>query len=256
MKVRASSRTGEKLKIEWLIELSKWKRPLGPAGFMAWSVTLPISGNSRLANHKMLSALLVQEICSAIHALLLLTSVQPSTSASIVSLKNLRAKSTARAVSSESMTTVFPSAATSAPPYDQSNGYSQPWLSPKPCPSSKPKGWSLAFNFLPTSYSSSQVSGNFLTPTSANQSVRQFISWPILLNGIAFHLPFSSTASLPASYQPPWALPTSSAMSPTSRYFSPNWITWSRPFIVISAPEPVSAMVLIRVGRLPTLVTS
>jgi hypothetical protein len=64
----------------------------------------------------MLSALLVQEICSAIHALLLLTSVQPRASSSIVSLKNLRQKSTARAVSSESMTTVLPSGATSAPP--------------------------------------------------------------------------------------------------------------------------------------------
>jgi hypothetical protein len=116
MKARASSRTGEKLKIEWLIELSRWKRPFGPAGFMAWSVTLPISGNSRLANHRMLSALLVQEICSDIHALLLLTSVQPSTSSSIVSLKNARQKSTARAVSSESMTTVLPSGATSVPP--------------------------------------------------------------------------------------------------------------------------------------------
>src|SRR5262245_44256197 len=93
MKARASSRTGEKLKIEWLIELSKWKRPFGPEGFMLWAVALPISGNSRLANQRMLSALLVQEICSAIQALLLLTSVQPSTSASIVSLKNLRAKS-------------------------------------------------------------------------------------------------------------------------------------------------------------------
>ncbi len=45
-------------------------------------------------------------------------------------------------------------------------------------------------------------------------------------------------------------------MSLTSRYFSPNWTTWSRPFIVMSAPDPVSAIVLIRVGRLPTLVDS
>src|SRR6201987_3633760 len=122
MKARASSVTGEKSKIEWLIRLSRWKRPFGPAGFIAWSVTLPISGNSRLADHRMLSALLVQEICSAIHALLLLTSVQPSTSSSIVSLKNLRQKSTAPAVSWESITSVLPPAATSAPPYDQSNG--------------------------------------------------------------------------------------------------------------------------------------
>jgi hypothetical protein len=33
-------------------------------------------------------------------------------------------------------------------------------------------------------------------------------------------------------------------------------MTWSRPFIVTSAPDPVSAIVLIRVGKLPTLVTS
>src|ERR1700730_8932902 len=115
----------------------------------------------------MLSALLVQEICSANHALLLLTSVQPSTSSSMQSLKNLRAKSTARAVSSESMTTVLPSSSTSCPPYDHNSGYIQPWLAPKPWPSSEPNGWSLAFSFFPTSYSSSQVSGNFLTPTSA-----------------------------------------------------------------------------------------
>src|SRR5882762_4844344 len=72
----------------------------------------------------------------------------------------------------------------------------------------------------------------------------------MLAKGIAFHLPSTTTASLPALYQPPCALPTSSAMSPTSRYLLLNWITCSRPFIVMSAPEPVSAIVLIRVGRL------
>src|SRR6201999_3190122 len=103
-----------------------------PAGFCAWSVTLATSGNSRLANHRMLSALLVQEICSAIHALLLLTSVQPSASSSIVSLKNARQKSTARAVSSELITTVLPSAATSAPPEDHTSGASHPRVVPPP----------------------------------------------------------------------------------------------------------------------------
>src|ERR1041384_2587910 len=122
MKARASCRAGEKLKIEWLIGLSRWNRPFGPAGFLPWAVTLPISGNSRLANHRMLSALLVQEIWSAIQALLLLTSVQPRQSSSIVSLKKARQKSTARAVSSELITTVLPSAATSAPPKDHSSG--------------------------------------------------------------------------------------------------------------------------------------
>src|SRR4029078_7487529 len=99
-----------------------------------------MSGKSRLANHRMLSALLVHEICSAIHALLLLTSVQPRQSSRQQSLKNLRAKSSARAVSSESMTTVLPSASTSCPPYDHHRGYIQPWLSPNPWPNSKPNG--------------------------------------------------------------------------------------------------------------------
>src|SRR5258708_38230316 len=113
---------GGKLKIEWETELIGWNRPFGPVGFCAWSVTLAISGKSRLASQRMLWALLVHEICSAYHALLLLTSVQPRTSSSIVSLKNLRAKSTARAVSSESMTTVLPSGSTACPPYDHNSG--------------------------------------------------------------------------------------------------------------------------------------
>ncbi len=33
-------------------------------------------------------------------------------------------------------------------------------------------------------------------PTSANQSVRQFMSWPTLPNGIAFHLPLTITEFL------------------------------------------------------------
>src|SRR5215467_15897781 len=101
MNAIASSFTGEKLKIEWLIESSRWNRPFGPAGFCAWSVTFAISGKFLFANQRILSALLVQEICSAIQALLLLTSVQPRTSSNIVSLKNFRQKSTACAVSAE-----------------------------------------------------------------------------------------------------------------------------------------------------------
>ena len=73
--------------------------PFGPFGFCAWSVTLAMSGKSRLANHRMLSALLVQEICSAIHALLLLTIGPAEHVLEHASWKNLRAKSTARAVS-------------------------------------------------------------------------------------------------------------------------------------------------------------
>jgi hypothetical protein len=48
-------------------------------------VTLAISGKSRLATIRIDIALLVQEICSPKNALLLLTSVHPSTSSSIVS---------------------------------------------------------------------------------------------------------------------------------------------------------------------------
>src|SRR6516165_7530821 len=83
MNATASSLTGEKLKIEWLIESSRWNRPFGPAGFCAWPVTLAMSGKFFFANQRMLSALLVQDICSDIHALLLLTSVQPRTSEQI-----------------------------------------------------------------------------------------------------------------------------------------------------------------------------
>src|SRR5216683_1305260 len=109
-------------KIEWQSGFSMWKRPFGPFGFSDWSITLAMSGKSRLADHRIDSALLVQEICSDRKALLLLTSVQPSTSSNMVSLKNLRQKSTARAVSSESITMVLPSASTSRPPYDHRSG--------------------------------------------------------------------------------------------------------------------------------------
>src|SRR5215469_5705225 len=114
----------------------------------------------------------------------------------------------------------------------------------------------FVFSFLPTSCNSSQVSGNLATPTSLNQSVRQFINWPMLQNGTAFHLPSTTTASRPASYQPPFFSPISLHRSVTSTYFSPNWMTFSNKFIVISAPVPVSVIVAIRVGRLPTAVTS
>src|SRR5207342_1181625 len=102
------------------------------------------------------------------------------------------------------------------------SGYSQPWLSPNPCPSSKPNGWSAFFSLMPASNSPSQVSGKSLMPTSANQSVRQFISCPTLPNGIAFHLPLTTTPSLMESYQPPFFLPIVSAMSLTSTSFSSN----------------------------------
>src|ERR1700730_1347859 len=114
--------SGVCVKIEWHSGFSMWKRPFGPLGFSDWSVTLAISGKSFLADHRIDSALLVQEICSDRNALLLLTSVHPRQSSNMVSLKNLRQKSTARAVSSESITMVLPSASTSRPPYDHSSG--------------------------------------------------------------------------------------------------------------------------------------
>src|SRR6516162_93904 len=110
------------VKIEWQSGFSMWKRPFGPLGFSDWSVTFAISGKSFLAAHRIDSALLVQEICSDRNALLLLTSVQPSTSSNMVSLKKRRQKSTARAVSSESIAMVLPSASTSRAPYDHSSG--------------------------------------------------------------------------------------------------------------------------------------
>src|SRR5882672_7835644 len=113
----------------------------------------------------------------------------------------------ARAVSSESMTTVLPSGSTSCAPYDHSNGYNQPWLSPKPWPNSKPNGWPAFFNLMPASSSPSQVSGKSLMPTSPNQSERQFMSWPTLPKGTAFHLPLTIADSLMESYQPPFFLP-------------------------------------------------
>src|SRR6267378_5468321 len=170
-----------------LCAFNRWKRPLGPCGFSAWSVTLPISGKSRLATTRIDEALLVQEICSPKNALLLFTSVQPSTSSSIVSLKKRRQKSTAAAVSAESISTVLPSLSTSRPPYDHSSGYIQPWLSPKPWPSSKPNGWPFFLSSRPADSRSSQVSGNLVSPTSLNQSVRYTSSWPILPQGTAFH---------------------------------------------------------------------
>src|SRR5262247_3336322 len=38
----------------WFTATSAWKRPAGPLGFSAWSITLPMSGRSRLAETMML----------------------------------------------------------------------------------------------------------------------------------------------------------------------------------------------------------
>src|SRR6188768_817124 len=77
-------------KIAWHSGFSMAKLPLGPFGFGDWSITLAISGKSFLANHRIDSALLVQEICSDRNALLLLMSVQPRQSSSMVSLYSRR----------------------------------------------------------------------------------------------------------------------------------------------------------------------
>src|SRR2546428_7192442 len=55
----------------WDTALMIWKRPFGPCGLRPWSVTLAISGESRLATTRIDEALLVQEICSPRNALLL-----------------------------------------------------------------------------------------------------------------------------------------------------------------------------------------
>src|SRR5438093_9063247 len=154
------------------------------------------------------------------------------------------------------MTTVLPSRSTSRPPYDQNSGYSQPWLSPKPCPSSKPNGCPFFLSRRPAASRSSQVSGNFFTPTSANQSVRYASSWPMLPHGSAFHLLFTTTASSTLSCQGPSFLPISVATSVRST--SPASKRWGQLIAVIatSGPDFVSTMVVSRVSMPPTLTAS
>src|SRR5215510_3115275 len=65
---------------------SAWKRPAGPLGFSPWSITLPMSGRSRLADTMMLYALLVHEIWLVRKALLLCGSSQPMQSSMQASL--------------------------------------------------------------------------------------------------------------------------------------------------------------------------
>src|SRR5260370_40224208 len=86
---------------EWQSGFSMWKRPFGPFGFSDWSITLAMSGKSFLAAHRIDSALLVQEICSDRNALLWLRSARPTPARHLVSLMNLRRKTTAPGVSSE-----------------------------------------------------------------------------------------------------------------------------------------------------------
>ena len=86
--------------------------------------------------------------------------------------------------------------------------------------------------------------------------MRQFISWPMLPNGIAFHLPLTTTASLAGVV--PAALLLADLLGDVAdvENLSSNRKAQLRPIAVMSAPEPFSAAVVIRVGRLPTLATS
>src|SRR5262245_33311158 len=73
-------------KIPWVTSTRLWKRPFGPFGLSAWSMTLPMSGRSRLAEIMMDMALLVAEIWLVRKALLLAGSSQPTQSSRHVSL--------------------------------------------------------------------------------------------------------------------------------------------------------------------------
>src|SRR5712692_5774010 len=64
--------------------------------------------------------------------------------------------------------TTLPWVSTSAPPQDQRYGYENAGASPKVWPMVWPIGRPLAFSFLPSARYSSQVAGNFVTPSSAN----------------------------------------------------------------------------------------
>src|SRR5919198_6683190 len=85
-KCLAASGSGVCLKIPWVTGTRLWKRPFGPLGFSAWSITLPMSGRSRLAEIRMLIALLVHEIWLVRNALLLAGSSQPTQSSMQASL--------------------------------------------------------------------------------------------------------------------------------------------------------------------------
>src|SRR5690349_19197316 len=89
-KCLAASGSGVCLKMPCVTGTRLWKRPLGPLGFSAWSVTLPMSGRSRLAEMRMLIALLVHEIWLVRNALLLAGSSQLMQSSRQASLYSLR----------------------------------------------------------------------------------------------------------------------------------------------------------------------
>ena len=218
-----------------------WKRPFGPCGFSDWSVTLAMSGKSRLANHRMLSALLVQEICSR-HPGLVVADVGPAEAVLEHRLLEELAAEVDRArglVGIDRRWSCRPGSTSCAAVRPQQR-IEPAVVVAEAMAELEAERMVLLLELDAGLESSSQVSGNFLTPTSLNQSVRQFISWPTLPNGIAFHLPLTTTASLPTSYQPPCFLPMSSAMSLTSISLSSNRNGQRSRCIVTSAPEPVS----------------
>src|SRR5215813_9603103 len=154
------------------------------------------------------------------------------------------------------MSTVLPSLSTSRPPYDHRSGYSQPWLSPNPWPSSKPNGCPFFLSSRPAASRSSQLSGNLLTPASLNQSVRYTSSCPMLPQGSAFHFLFTTTASRTLSCQGPICLPISFATSVRSTRLGSNSQGQLTPVPTISGPDLVSAIVVRRVSMPPTLTAS
>src|SRR5262249_5755580 len=82
----AASGSGVCLKTACVTGTRLWKRPFGPLGLSPWSMTLPMSGRSRLAEMRMLIALLVHEIWLVRNALLLCGSSQPTQSSMHASL--------------------------------------------------------------------------------------------------------------------------------------------------------------------------
>ena len=100
------------------------------------------------------------------------------------------------------------------------------------------------------------MSGNFVTPTSLNQSVRYTSSWPILPQGSAFHFLFTTTASWMLSCQGPSFLPISVARSVRSTRPASKRYGQLTAVMAISGPDLVSTMVVSRVSMPPTLTAS
>ena len=78
----------------------------------------------------------------------------------------------------------------------------------------------------------------------------------MLPQGSPFHLRLITTASVTLSYQGPSFWPISLARSVTSTRLCSNSQGQLKPVAVTSGPDRVSATVVIRVSRLPTLTGS